>query len=444
MELVLNIVLLTQVTGILKPFAWILGIIFNAIYEFFSLFGIRNIALCIIIFTLVVKMLMLPLTIKQQKFTRLSSKMNPELTKIQEKYKNKKDTESMQRMQAEQQAVYQKYGTNPMGGCLPLLISIPIMFALYKVIYAIPAYVTDIGDLYRSIATAVESITGHADEITAFIADQGIKNVANNLGTYAVGSAEYTNSLIDIMYKFTADNWNAFFSTSAFAGLRGAFTGTVEQIISANRFLGLSILDAPSYKSIGSLLIPIFAVASQYAQTKVTGPTPNQNQKSDDPMAQSSNVMMKVMPLMSGVFCYMLPICIGIYWICSAVFTMIQTIFINKYIDKIGVDSIIEKSVAKSVKRNEKLGIEYGNKMAEVAKTATKSSTTTYENKEYDNSSYKKNNKRKAVSGADYKRSTVSYSSSSIAANANLLSQRASKDEAPETTEAPEDVNKED
>lgn len=442
----MNIVLLTQVTGILKPFAWIMGIILNAIYEFFNLFGIQNIALCIIIFTLVIKMLMLPLTIKQQKFTRLSSKMNPELTKIQEKYKNKKDTESIQRMQAEQQAVYQKYGTTPMGGCLPLIISIPIMFALYKVIYAVPAYVNDIGDLYRSIATAIEGISGHADEITAFLADQGIKNVANNLGTYAVGSTEYTNSLIDILYKFTADNWNAFFNTSIFGGLKSTFTGTVDQIISANRFLGLSILDSPTYKNIGSLLIPIFAVVSQILQTKVSGTAPNQNAKSDDPMAQSSTAMMKIMPLTSGIFCYMLPICVGIYWICSAVFATVQTIFINRYIDKTGIDTLIEKSVEKQTKKNEKLGIAYGNKMAEVAKTSTKAGNPVYENTEYDNTSYKKNNKKKAVSGADYQRSNVSYSSKSIAANANLLAQRASKAEMPaeaDNTTAPSNISKE-
>ena len=141
-------VFLTQVDGILGPIAWVLGKILNAIYNFISLFGIENIALCIVIFTFVVKMLMLPLTIKQQKFTKLQSKMSPELTKIQQKYYGKNDEESLRRQRAETQEVYAKYGASPMGGCLPLLISLPIMFALYRVIYAIPAYVTDVGELY--------------------------------------------------------------------------------------------------------------------------------------------------------------------------------------------------------------------------------------------------------------------------------------------------------
>ena len=152
-----------------------MGVILDAIYKFVGLFGIHNLALCIFLFTFVVKMLMLPLTIKQQKFTRLSSKMNPELTKIQEKYKGKKDEESMRRQQAETQEVYAKYGTNPMGGCLPLLISLPIMFALYRVIYAIPAYVGEVGDWYRTVAGAIEGISGHADTITTFVTENGLR-----------------------------------------------------------------------------------------------------------------------------------------------------------------------------------------------------------------------------------------------------------------------------
>ena len=77
---------LTQTGGILGPFATVLGWILNAIYEFMSLFGIENIAICIIIFTFVTKMLMLPLTIKQQRFSKMSAVMNPEIQAVQAKY----------------------------------------------------------------------------------------------------------------------------------------------------------------------------------------------------------------------------------------------------------------------------------------------------------------------------------------------------------------------
>lgn len=86
----MDLLFLTQQGGFLGPFAWVMGKILNAIYEFLSLFNVENIALCIILFTFVTKMLMLPLTIKQQKGAKLSAKMNPELQKIQAKYKGKK------------------------------------------------------------------------------------------------------------------------------------------------------------------------------------------------------------------------------------------------------------------------------------------------------------------------------------------------------------------
>ena len=147
---------LTQYQGkILGPVAWVLGKILNWIYLGLSQIGIENAGLCIIIFTFIVNAFLIPFNIKQQKFSKVSSVMQPELAKINEKYKNKKDTESVQRMQLETQAVYQKYGVNPTSGCLPLLITMPILLALYRVIYAIPAYVDSIGQLYYNIANAL-------------------------------------------------------------------------------------------------------------------------------------------------------------------------------------------------------------------------------------------------------------------------------------------------
>jgi YidC/Oxa1 family membrane protein insertase len=149
------VVLLTKTGGLLGPIAVILGWIMNAIYEFFHLFGIQNIALSIIIFTFIVRALMLPLTIKQQKFTKLSSRMNPELQKIQAKYKGKKDQDSLRKQQEETQALYEKFGANPTAGCLPILITLPIMFALYYVINNVPAYVDSVKDLYATVASGI-------------------------------------------------------------------------------------------------------------------------------------------------------------------------------------------------------------------------------------------------------------------------------------------------
>ena len=149
-------VLLTTETGFLKPIAWLLGQIFNGLFNLFNAFTglftdepwkVPIIGISVIFFTIVVRLILLPMTIKQQKFSKLSSVMSPELQQIQAKYKDKRDQVSMMNMQAETKEVYAKYGTSPSGGCLTMLIQLPIMFALYRVIYKIPGYITKIGDI---------------------------------------------------------------------------------------------------------------------------------------------------------------------------------------------------------------------------------------------------------------------------------------------------------
>ena len=199
----LELTFLSQVTGILGPFAWVMGQILKGIYWFLDIFNIANIAICIVLFTIVVKMLMLPLTIKQQKGTRLSAKMNPEIQKIQQKYKGKKDQASMQKQQAEMQEVYAKYGTSPMSGCLPLLISLPIMFALYQVIYKIPAYVDDVRSLYDFVASQFVHVDGYVEGLKNFISGNKIATATiGDLPNLDPTSDAAKTALIDIFSKF--------------------------------------------------------------------------------------------------------------------------------------------------------------------------------------------------------------------------------------------------
>ncbi len=128
---------------LIGPIAEVLGYIMNLIVKGLHAIGIENglIALSITLFTIIVYTLMLPLTVKQQKFTRISSVMNPEIQAIQKKYANKKDQASMMKMQEETKLVYEKYGTSPTGGCLGSLIQLPILFALWPVVSNIQDYV---------------------------------------------------------------------------------------------------------------------------------------------------------------------------------------------------------------------------------------------------------------------------------------------------------------
>ena len=116
---------------IIGQVASIMGWIMDGIYRVLDLVGIQNLGLCIIIFSIIIYALMTPLQVKQQKFSKLSSVMQPELQKIQKKYKDKKDQASVQKMQEETQLVYQKYGVSPTGSCVQLLIQFPGIMAGY-------------------------------------------------------------------------------------------------------------------------------------------------------------------------------------------------------------------------------------------------------------------------------------------------------------------------
>ncbi|NLC17905.1 MAG: YidC/Oxa1 family membrane protein insertase, partial [Clostridiales bacterium] len=289
--------ILTKSGGILGPIASLFGLIMNGIYNFFSLFGIHNIALTIIIFTFITRALMLPLTIRQQKFSKLSSKMNPELQKIQAKYKGKKDEASLRKMQAENAAVYQKYGVSPVAGCLPLLITLPIMFALIQVIYNIPAYVDQVYDLYAGIASRIQEVNGF---------ETSLNELANSIKGLAVPEVYTERTIIDVLKKFNSSNWEAF--RTSFASILNAsaitlkggqsltVAGTIGEIQRINGFFGLNIADNPGF-NFPAILIPILAGLLQFIQGKQLQ-VKNQDNK-DNPTASAVNSMNVVMPLMS-------------------------------------------------------------------------------------------------------------------------------------------------
>lgn len=425
----MEITVLSQVGGILGPFAWVMGEILNGIYKFLNIFGITNIALCIILFTIVTKMIMLPLTIKQQKGSRLTAKMNPEIQKIQAKYKGKKDQESMQRQQAEMKEVYEKYGTSPMAGCLPLLISLPIMFALYQVIYKIPAYINDINALYDVVATNFMHVEGYADALKTFIEGNKITSTTvGNLASLVPGSAEAKTLLIDIFSKFNTTDWNMFLDASKWTIANSNGLAQLKEIIAlpdllakvddikhVNRFIGnMNILD-PAGWGFPGVIIPVASAASQFLQSKLMMVQTAGKNGESAPGGDTMKAMNTVMPVVSGIFCVFMPIGVGIYWITSSIVQIFQQIFINKYFDKIDIEEMIAKNVEKSNKRKEKLGVATGNKMASVAKTSTKvieSNKSTLQSKAAS---------PKKTEASNYTKSEVSYKAGSIAANANIL-----------------------
>ena len=129
----MNLILLTQsTTPVIGQVAWVLGMIMNGIFYVIDLIGLPNIGLAIILFTIVVNLLMTPLNIKQQKFSKLQAKMSPELQAIEAKYKGRSDQDAMMAKNQEIQMIYAKYGVSATGSCVQLLIQMPILIAMFR------------------------------------------------------------------------------------------------------------------------------------------------------------------------------------------------------------------------------------------------------------------------------------------------------------------------
>ncbi len=357
-------IILTQYSGaILGPIAKLLGWVMNGIYIVLDKIGIQDIGLTIIILTFIIYLCMLPLTIKQQKFSKMSQKMQPELQAIQKKYQNKKDQVSMQKMQKETQDVYEKYGVSPTGSCLQLFISFPILLALYRVIVNVPAYVSGVKGVFTNLVDGIYQTDGFAKILTKFVESEKISNLTVDFT--AKDSGVVKNYIVDLLYKMPSDGWNTL--QEKFSGLSDVFTSTHEQLDPMVTFLGLNITDSPlsiirsSFSShswlmiILALLVPLISLLTQVINIRQMPQTASNGE--NDAMAAQMKTMNTIMPLFSFVMCFTVPVGLGIYWIAGAAFRGVQQFFINKHMEKIDLDDIIAKNREKAKKRRAKMGI---------------------------------------------------------------------------------------
>ena len=352
-------ILLTQsTTPIIGQVAWLLGKLMDGIFNVLSsAFGIENIGFCIILFTIIIYTFMIPLTIKQQKFSKLSAVMNPELQAIQKKYKNKRDQESMLKMQEEMKMVYDKYGTSQMGGCLQLVIQFPILLALWKVIQNIPAYVGGVKDMYMPLVNEIMATGGY----------QKIMEKIGSASPIMINPEKFdytkTNTIVDVLYKFQPSTWDTL--KDKFPDLSSLIDSTSGQISHINNFLGANISDAPVnlmmdalktgaiLVAIVALLIPILSGLTQWINIKLMPQSPGMDDR-ENPMANSMKTMNMIMPLFSVFMCFTMPAGLGLYWIFSAICRSVQQVAINKYLDRMDMDELVKKNMEKAKKKYEK------------------------------------------------------------------------------------------
>ncbi len=359
----MDLLVLTKVGGPFGIIVQVLGWIMDILFRFTNLFGVVNIGLSIILFTIVTKLILFPMSLKQQKTSKLMTVMQPEIQAISKKYEGKNDNESMMKMNVETRAVYEKYGTSMTGGCLPLLIQLPIMFGLYQVIYKIPAYVGLVRDYFDLVIAKLPE---------GFAANEVFLQLAS---AQAMGNADFTNmdKVVDLLYKLTGAQWSEL--SAVFPQILGAVTASGESAIEAiqrmQQFLGMNVTYTPMNVITGfisgnkdfsvvafifAILIPIMSGVFQWYSTRIM-PTDQSQQDDKSPTSGMMKSMNVVMPIMSVVFCFTFPLVIGIYWVVSSIVQVVQQLVLNAYMNRVDIDELIRKNIEKANKKRAKKGL---------------------------------------------------------------------------------------
>lgn len=297
----------------------IIYIPFGYLVRFFDKLCGGQYILTLLLFSLAVKILMLPFSIKQQKNQIKGAKLRPKMALIEKKYAGRTDQKTLQKKQQELMALQQQEGYSPLAGCLPLLIQFPVLIGLYQVIRCPLTYIarfsSDVVAKINNVAISLGgSYSGTVIENTTDVAWKTVKNL-NQIG------------LVDSIKQ----------NPQAFESIEGFST---EAIPNFEVFGGwMNLAETPSFKfSAGAnpwlLLIPLLTFLGSFATMKLTkkfsgnlqaqlnGQTPQQQ--------QSATIMEWMMPLMSLWFAFILSAAMGVYWVYNSIFSLVQMVILNK------------------------------------------------------------------------------------------------------------------
>ena len=325
---------------IIGPIAMVFGYIVDIIFNFVYSFTINNsLGLSIILLTIFVRFLMVPLALKQQKSMMAMQRLNPEIQKIRNKYsKAKKDPEAQQKMNVEIQGLYSKNKVNPLGGCLPMFVQMPLFFGLSFIMHQSHLYVTRLGSLYTQLSHhLINSMPNYVPYGThpqdVYVAT--MNNLAGHLiparmigpEAQAAGRAinltlpEHVSRILNVL---NYDEWRVLYNFLA-PEYREHFWNLYLQKETIEEFFGMA-LTAPTGLSWPGIVIPFLAVVTTLGTSYVTS---KMTVVTDERIRTQQRIMMTVMPVMMGVMTVGLPAGVGIYWITNSVIHIVQQIIFN-------------------------------------------------------------------------------------------------------------------
>lgn len=314
------------------------GEIFNIIFNFVAvLTPVGTLGIAIILFTFFTRLLLTPLQIKQQRTTRGMSKIQPEMQKIQQKYAGRKDQQSQLAQSQEMQALYKKYNINPWAGCLPLLIQLPLIYALYAVLRAPSKHITKLYELYQQLAAAIESTINNSATVIAEVIQQLPLSATAQL---ELDKMEGAANLGDTIANFTTQHWNVLLEK--IPELNDTIAALINQKIDYEYFI-FNLVDSPSQivasGNYFAFIIPLLAGASTFIFSKISmsqsQPAANKNANGQPNQAEGMMKTMNIiMPIMMGSISYTVPYGLALYWIAGNLIMMGQQVFVAKIVKK--------------------------------------------------------------------------------------------------------------
>ncbi len=304
-------------------FDGLFGGILNSIFEsVYSITPVWSLGIAIILFTIFIKLILLPLAIKQQVSIKATQKMQPELNALTAKYKNKKDKESQEKMAAELQEIYSRHKANPFLGCMLSFVQIPIIMILFNVLKKAHIYIDKLQVIYKGISSELMKV----DNITTILENLNtakklppvdFSNVLNVEGLLSnLTSADFTALLNDISGSINIDVVN----------------NLIDQKENIELFMGVNLINQPTIFSI-SVIFPLITVLLTYLS--INSATKEQRETADEKtasMLDSMKVMNKVMLVMIFMSSLSLPVGLSIYWSLNSILQVIQQKLIKKYI----------------------------------------------------------------------------------------------------------------
>lgn len=286
-----------MLNAIAKPF----GMLLMWLYEL-----VANYGLAVILFGLIVKIILMPFQLKSKRSTMRTARLQPAIQDIQKRYAG-----NQAKINAETQKLYKDAGVKPMSGCIWSLIPFPILIALYQAIRFPLTMMMRVPD----------ELLKEGGSILAKLTELGFESAYKNAGYIQIEQAQFISNNFD-----------------KFAGLSDKLTKIDYSFLGLdlgaqpkwNFFFTMSSSDPDFWKMAGLFLIPIIAAVLTWLTTKVTSSTSPQN----DQTAQTMKSMNIMMPAMTLVFAFMMPAALGIYWIASSAFGIIQDLIVGKAFKK--------------------------------------------------------------------------------------------------------------